>query len=278
MRTIPSVTLTTVPTLRASVADLNLSMRALMRSLISDALMDITLNPLANTGHLRRQLERDAFEPAEQGTVDYRVAGTEDRAADQCGIRGAVQPHAALELALESLGERRLLGAVDRRSGRHCHVDDALRLVFVLIEQRGNFRQEPQAMVFRERAEEILAVFIERGAGNAHHELGQVLAADARAAEQFVHPWIAHRRGGGAQPLGPAPQILVGLRLLESCLGVGPRDGGLFSHPGPLDLRRELVDEIAVGARIDFALQDLRRRADGNLGNIPTQRLAGMRS
>ncbi len=42
MRTMPSVTLTTVPTLRASVADLNLSMRALMRSLISDALMDIT--------------------------------------------------------------------------------------------------------------------------------------------------------------------------------------------------------------------------------------------
>src|ERR1700689_544369 len=108
MRTMPSVTLTTVPTLRASVADLNLSMRALMRSLISDALMDITLNPLANTGRLRRQLEPDAFEPA-----------------------------------LESLGERLLLRAVDRRSGRHRHVDDAFRLVLVLIEQRGNFGQEP---------------------------------------------------------------------------------------------------------------------------------------
>src|SRR3984957_2204855 len=141
MRTMPSVTLTTVPTLRASVVDLNLSMRALMRSLISDALMDITLNPLANTGRLRRQLERNAFEPAEQGTVDYRIAGAEDRAADQCGIRGAVQAHRALELALERLGKRLLLGAVDRRSGRHRHVDDALRLVFVLIEQRGNFGQ-----------------------------------------------------------------------------------------------------------------------------------------
>src|ERR1700723_4355212 len=101
----PSVTLTTVPTLRASVADLNLSMRALMRSLISDALMDITLNPLANTGHLRRQLERNAFEPAEQGTVDYRIAGTQYGAADQGGIRVAVQAHRALELALEGLGE-----------------------------------------------------------------------------------------------------------------------------------------------------------------------------
>src|ERR1700677_2640574 len=141
MRTMPSVTLTTVPTLRASVADLNLSMRALMRSLISDALMDITLNPLANTGRLRRQLERNALEPAEQGTVDYRVAGAQYGAADQCGIRGVVQPHGALELALESLRERLLLRAVDRRGGRHGHVDDAFRLVFVLVEQRRDFGQ-----------------------------------------------------------------------------------------------------------------------------------------
>src|SRR5580704_16985226 len=117
MRTMPSVTLTTVPTLRASVADLNLSMRALMRSLISDA-----------------------FEPAEQGTVDYRVAGAQYGAADQCGVRGVVQPHRALELALESLPESLLLGAVDRRRGSDRHVDDAFRLVFVLIEQRGDFR------------------------------------------------------------------------------------------------------------------------------------------
>src|SRR5580700_4189131 len=45
-----------------------------------------------------------------------------------------------------------------------------------------------------------------------------------------------------------------------------------------LDLRRELIDDIAMSARIDFALQDLRRRADGNLGNIPTQCLARVRS
>ena len=67
------------------------------------------LNPLANTGRLRRQLERDALEPTEQGTVDYRVAGAQHGAADQCGIRGAVQAHRALELALQSLGKRLLL-------------------------------------------------------------------------------------------------------------------------------------------------------------------------
>ena len=41
MRQMPSVTVTTVPTLRASLADLKFSMRDLMRSLISDALTDM---------------------------------------------------------------------------------------------------------------------------------------------------------------------------------------------------------------------------------------------
>jgi hypothetical protein len=41
MRTMPSVTLTTVPTVRSSVCDWNLSMRSLISSLISDALMDM---------------------------------------------------------------------------------------------------------------------------------------------------------------------------------------------------------------------------------------------
>src|SRR5258708_17119746 len=141
MRTMPSVTLATVPTLRVAVADLNVSMRALMRSLISDALMDITLNPLANTDRLRRQLERNAFEPAEQGTVDYRIAGAQHGAADQCGIRVAVQPHRALEFALEGPGERLLLGAVDGRGRCHGYVDDAFRLVFIAVEQCGDFRQ-----------------------------------------------------------------------------------------------------------------------------------------
>ena len=47
MRTMPSVTVTTVPTLRSSVALANFSMRALIRSLISDALMDMFPVPLA---------------------------------------------------------------------------------------------------------------------------------------------------------------------------------------------------------------------------------------
>ena len=41
MRQMPSVTDTIVPTLRASAAESNFAMRCLMRSLISDALMDM---------------------------------------------------------------------------------------------------------------------------------------------------------------------------------------------------------------------------------------------
>jgi hypothetical protein len=133
-------------------------------------------------------------------------------------------------------------------------------------------------MVFREHAEEVLAMFIERRTADSHDELRKIFAADARIAEQLVHPWIAHRRTRGAQRLGPTRQVLVGPGFLEGRFGVGSRDGCLFSHLGPLDLRRELVDEIAMRARVDFALQDLGCRADGNLSNIPAQCLAGMRS
>jgi hypothetical protein len=44
MRQMPSVTDTTVPTLRASFAALKFSMRARIRSLISEALIDMGLS------------------------------------------------------------------------------------------------------------------------------------------------------------------------------------------------------------------------------------------
>ena len=52
---------------------------------------------------LSRQFKRDALEPTQQGTVYYRIAGAQHGAADQCGVRGPMQPHRALELALQSL-------------------------------------------------------------------------------------------------------------------------------------------------------------------------------
>src|ERR1700690_3937557 len=142
MRTMPAVTLPTVPTLGASGADLNLSMRALMTSLISDALMDM-LESFNKYCRLSRQLERDAFEPTEQGTVYYRIAGAQHGAANECRIRGAVQAHSTLELALEGFGKRLLLRGVDRRRRRDHHVTDAFLVVLQLLGQRRNFRDIP---------------------------------------------------------------------------------------------------------------------------------------
>jgi hypothetical protein len=44
----------------------------------------------------------------------------------------------------------------------------------------------------------------------------------------------------------------VRLGCCERCARIGPCDGRLVGH---LDLRRELIDEIRVRARIDLALQ-----------------------
>src|SRR5258708_20350313 len=85
-------------------------------------------------------------------------------------------------------------------------------------------------MIFREHAEKVLAVLIECGARDAHHELGEILAADARAAQQLVHPRIAHGGCRGTQRLGPLRQPVVALCFPECPFGVGPRDGGLFCH------------------------------------------------
>ncbi len=62
MRVMPSVTDTIVPTLRASVTDLKSSIRCLMRSLISLALMAMSVFPAKNC--LGGELVGDALEPA----------------------------------------------------------------------------------------------------------------------------------------------------------------------------------------------------------------------
>src|SRR5687767_2734646 len=102
MRVMPSVTDTMVPTLRASVADLKLSIRCLMRSLISVALMAISKSSVrirSGRAALGGQLVSEAVEPRTQGAVDHQISGAQDGAADQCRIRLAMQAHLPLQLA-----------------------------------------------------------------------------------------------------------------------------------------------------------------------------------
>ena len=72
MRQMPSVTVTTVPTLRASLADLKFSMRDLMRSQISDALTRHTMSILAKLYAVSSAGQ--AFEPALDRAVDHEIA------------------------------------------------------------------------------------------------------------------------------------------------------------------------------------------------------------
>src|SRR4051812_5793586 len=103
MRVMPSVTDTMVPTLRASVDDLKFSIRCLMRSLISVALMAISRSSVQFFYALRGQLSGHAVEPRAQRAVDYQVAGAQDRATDQRLVRLTMQSHLSLQLARESL-------------------------------------------------------------------------------------------------------------------------------------------------------------------------------
>src|SRR3954468_2411527 len=96
MRQMPSVTVTTVPTLRSSLADLKFSMRDLMRSEISEALTDMFVY-LTLSG----QFSSQAFEPALDRAVDHEIASPEDGAAEQAPVDLGVQAHAAPQLLLQ---------------------------------------------------------------------------------------------------------------------------------------------------------------------------------
>src|SRR5579859_5450441 len=102
MRVMPSVTEMMVPTLRASVTDLKFSMRCLMRSEISDALM-------AMSDSLSSQFVGDALEARTERPVDHQVAALHHRPADELRVGRAVQSHRSLQALLERRRERLLL-------------------------------------------------------------------------------------------------------------------------------------------------------------------------
>src|ERR1700761_8197962 len=98
MRVMPSVTDTIVPMLRASVTPLKLSIRCLIRSLISVALIAIWEFLLRN--FLSSQLVCDAVQPRAHRAIYNQVARLQDRPANQLGIRLHMQADLALEPAL----------------------------------------------------------------------------------------------------------------------------------------------------------------------------------
>src|SRR5688572_24671239 len=124
MRQIPSVTVTTVPTLRASVADLKFSMRLLMRSLISDALTDIF-----NLGKtLCGQFGGQALEPALERAVDHEIARPEHGATEQAVVDSGVQAHLAAQLLLQHRGVAAFLVGRELNGRHNFDIDGVLDL------------------------------------------------------------------------------------------------------------------------------------------------------
>src|SRR5277367_1290143 len=125
----PSVTDTMVPTLRASVTDLKFSIRCLIRSLISVALMAICVLSTANSLRSGGQFVGDALEARSDRAIDHQVPGAHDRATDEGRVDLSVQAYLALQALLERGGQLLLLRGVERRRGGHGDVGDPLRVV-----------------------------------------------------------------------------------------------------------------------------------------------------
>src|ERR1700728_1984249 len=128
----PSVTDTMVPTLRASVTPLKFSMRCLMRSLISVALMAMLRIPWEF--RMCRRSSGDQFvgdtrkSPAHRAVND-QVAAAHHGPTEQFRIGGAMQTHFALEAAAQCRRQRLLLPGIERHRRRHRDIGDALGFV-----------------------------------------------------------------------------------------------------------------------------------------------------
>src|SRR5579864_2880395 len=193
MRVMPSVTETIEPTLRASVTDLKFSMRCLMSSLISVALMAISSTPgkaQFNGWSSGRQLVSDALEPGAQRAIDHQVPGAQHRTADELRVCLAVQPHLAPQPLLERCAELVPLRLIERRRRSHRDILDALGVVLESVEELRDLRQVAEAVIVGERAHEVCAMLAEGRGGDPIHEPRQLLRGHARIVEQIRHARI----------------------------------------------------------------------------------------
>src|SRR5580692_5852680 len=128
----PSVTDTMVPTLRASVTPLKFSMRCLMRSLISVALMAMLRIPCEFRmcrRSSRDQFVGDARQSPTHRAINDQVAGAQHGATEQFRIDSAMQAHVALQTSGHRLGQTLLLPRIERCGRGHRDIGNTFRLV-----------------------------------------------------------------------------------------------------------------------------------------------------
>src|SRR5580698_10689929 len=127
----PSVTDTMVPTLRASVTPLKFSMRCLMRSLISVALMAMLRIPweFRMCGRSSRdQFVGDARESSAYRAINDQVTGAQHRATEQFRIDTAMQAHFALQTPGQGRSQGLQLPLIERGGRGDRHISDAFGL------------------------------------------------------------------------------------------------------------------------------------------------------
>src|SRR3984885_3941883 len=145
MRVMPSVTDTMEPTLRASVTDSKFSIRCLIRSLISVALMAISISFVESVGRLRGQFVGNALEPCAQRAIDHQVPGARRPPAEQARVDLAVQPLLALEALFERLSELFLPRLIERRRRGYRHVGNPFGGILQAVKEARDLGQGGQA-------------------------------------------------------------------------------------------------------------------------------------
>ena len=206
----PSVTDTIVPTLRASVADLKFSIRCLIRSLISDALMDMcVLSRKANS--LCGQFVGDALEARAERAVDHQVAR---RACTAPPISAGRSRQCRRTLRFRRLLQRR------RRAVCCCASSSGAAEVTVTsttpsassfsrsnsAEISGRNARRP---VLGQRAHEVAPCSPSRAPPTLDEQLRQLRRRHVRVAEQARHARILHHLCGDLERVGPGAEGVI---------------------------------------------------------------------
>ena len=180
----PSVTVTTVPTLRASLADLKFSMRDLMRSLISDALTDMfeSSEKLYAVSSVARRSSRPLIEPSITRSPALRTAPP-SRLPSTLVCRRTLAP----QLLLQRRRVAAFLVGRELTAADHFDIHRVLDVGLHLLEQRRDLGEESEPAVLREQRHEVAAVLVESRTGHTGHELGELRRRHVRAAQQAVH-------------------------------------------------------------------------------------------
>src|SRR5690348_846377 len=130
MRTMPSDTLVSVPSLRVSADSLNCSMRLLISSEISEGLSVVAMMffllraPPGAAPRVRQSIRQRSFEFGEaalQRTVDHGFAGVDHRTAQHRRIDAALKLDVAVEAPLQGLYQSRGFAVVQRYRAAHVH-------------------------------------------------------------------------------------------------------------------------------------------------------------